>query len=128
MKKIPTDGKASAETSINNAFDALHIADLPQYAEPAATKRKSADSKPERAERLGRVHMNIEKSGRSGKTVTVLGGPGIRALTAERRDDLLASLKRKFAAGGAIVEDTIEIQGDVRDRAKLFLQMLGFDA
>lgn len=127
MKKIPTDGKTSAVASINNAFDALHIADLPQHTDVPA-KRKSADSKPNQAEKLGRVHMNIEKSGRSGKTVTVLFGPGINALTQERREDLLSSLKRKFAAGGAIEGDKIEIQGDVRDRAKLFLQMLGFSA
>lgn len=127
MKKIPTDGKASAATSINNAFDVLHIADLPQYSE-GSTKRKSADSKPSESQKLGRVHMNIEKSGRSGKTVTVFFGPGIAALTQERREDLLASLKRKFAAGGAIEDDKIEIQGDIRDRAKIFLQMLGFSA
>lgn len=127
MKKIPTDGKSSVAASINNAFDALRLDDLPQYAETPA-KRKSADSKPDRTEKLGRVHMNIEKSGRSGKTVTVLFGPGIAALTQERREDLLVSLKRKFAAGGAVENDKIEIQGDVRDRAKFFLQMLGFSA
>ena len=125
MKKIPVDGSSST-SSINDAFGALHIADLPQADVPA--KRRSADSKPSQSEKLGRVHMNIEKSGRSGKTVTVLSGPGIVALTAERREDLLDSLKRKFACGGALEENTIEVQGDVRERAKLFLQMLGFSA
>lgn len=123
--KVPTDGSSST-ASINDAFSALHIADFPQADVPA--KQKSADSKPSQSEKLGRIHMNIEKSGRSGKTVTVLGGAGITALTSERRHDLLNSLKRKFACGGALEENTIELQGDLRDRAKIFLQMLGFSA
>ena len=125
-KKIPTDGKTSAVSSINDAFGSLHIDNLPQ-AEPPQ-KRRSADSKPSVPAKLGKVNLRVEKSGRSGKTVTVLSGPGIAALPAEQRSDLLASLKRKFACGGTEIDGEIELQGDERERVRFFLQLLGFTA
>lgn len=124
-KKIPTDGKTSAVASINDAFGALHIENLPQAEAPQ--KRRSADSKPSVPEKLGKVNLRIEKSGRNGKTVTILSGPGIAALHAEQRADLLASLKRKFACGGAETDGEIELQGDERERVRFFLQLLGFN-
>ncbi|MBQ2731700.1 MAG: translation initiation factor, partial [Opitutales bacterium] len=78
--------------------------------------------------KLGKVHLRIEKSGRSGKTVTILEGPGIAALPAEQRSGLLKSLKQKFACGGAEVDGKLELQGDDRDRVRFFLQLLGYTA
>jgi len=127
-KKIPTDGKSSVPASINDAFGSLHIDDLPQQETPSSTKRHSADSKPSVPAKLGKVSVRIEKSGRSGKTVTVIFGAGITALPQEQRTDLLNSLKRKFACGGTDCGDTLEIQGDERDRVRFFLQLLGFSA
>lgn len=122
-KKIPTDGKPSA--SLNDAFGALRAADFPQ-AEPPR-ERRSADAKPSAPEKLGKVHLRLEKSGRAGKTVIVLDGPGIAALSADRREDLLKSLKRKFACGGADAENgAIELQGEDVARVRFFLQMLGY--
>lgn len=123
-KKIPTDGKSSANSSINDAFGSLHIEDLPQ--QETAPRRRSADSKPSVPAKLGKVSLRIEKSGRSGKTVTVIFGSGIAALPPEQRADLLNSLKRKFACGGTDNGETLEIQGDERDRVRFFLQLLGF--
>lgn len=125
-QKIPTDGKGSAPASINDAFGALHIDNLPQ-AEPPA-KRRSADSKPSAPEKLGKVNLRIEKSGRAGKTVVVLDGPGIAALPSEQREDLFKSLKQKFACGGADTGTALELQGDDIARVRFFLQMLGFSA
>lgn len=125
-KKIPTDGKTSAAASINDAFGALHIDNLPQ-AEPPQ-KRRSADSKPSVPAKLGKVNLRIEKSGRSGKTVMILEGPGIAALPPEQRADLLKSLKQKFACGGADAENALELQGDDCERVRFFLRLLGFTA
>lgn len=125
-KKISTDGKTSGVSSINDAFGSLHIENLPQ-AEPPQ-KRCSANSKPSVPAKLGKVHLRIEKSGRSGKTVTILEGPGIAALPAEQRSDLLKSLKQKFACGGAEVDGKLELQGDDRERVRFFLQLLGYTA
>lgn len=131
MKKIPTDG-SSKTPAINDAFAALSSEGLPSYDDVAAaatvSPKNGATTEPERRKKLGKVTLAIEKSGRSGKTVTVLGGSGIAGMVAERRRDLLAELKRKFACGGTVVGDTIELQGDVRARVKTFLQSLGFFA
>lgn len=122
-KKVSTDGKTSGISSINDAFGALHIENLPQA---EVQSRRSANSKPSIPEKLGKVHLRIEKSGRCGKTVTILDGPGIAALSAERRADLLKALKQKFACGGSEIGNMLELQGDDRDRVRLFLQMLGY--
>ncbi len=130
MKKIPTDG-SSKKPAINDAFAALSSEGLPSCDDAAAatvSPKNGAATEPERRKKLGKVTLAIEKSGRSGKTVTVLGGSGIAGMVAERRRDLLAELKRKFACGGTVVGDTIELQGDVRARVKTFLQSLGFFA
>ncbi len=118
-KKIPTEGSSSS--SINTAFAGLRIEGLPQ-----GVVLPASSDKPSHTEKLGKVTLAIEKSGRSGKTVTVIKESGIEKLTAERREELLASLKRKFACGGTIEGDTLELQGDERSRIKIFLQSLGF--
>ncbi len=131
MKKIPTYGSSKAP-AINDAFAALSSEGLPSCDDVAATTtvspKNGVATEPERRKKLGKVTLAIEKSGRSGKTVTVLGGSGIAGMVAERRRDLLAELKRKFACGGTVEGDTIELQGDVRARMKTFLQSLGFFA
>ncbi|MDR3228473.1 MAG: translation initiation factor [Puniceicoccales bacterium] len=71
----------------------------------------------------GKVHLRIEKSGRSGKTVTVLFGSGITDLTPQQRETLLRELKRTLGVGGTTSPDThtIEIQGDTRARLQKWL-------
>jgi translation initiation factor 1 len=59
--------------------------------------------------------LRIEKSGRGGKTVTVVydlprNQEFLKALASE--------LRRACGAGGAVVENTVEIQGDHRDRLR----------
>lgn len=126
--RIPVDGSASAGIVFNNAFDALKGENLPQMA-PEETVGRGGNAKPSKTQEHGRVFLNIEKSGRSGKTVTIIGGPGIEKMGSEQREELLASLKRKFACGGCVNEDKkIELQGDDRERVKFFLEMLGFRA
>lgn len=124
--RIPVDGTATAGIVLNDAFEALNIENLPQ----AAPERPAGKlSRPDKAPASGRVFLNLEKSGRSGKTVIVLGGPGIEKLGSERRADLAASLKRKFACGGCVNDaGKIELQGEELDRVKFFLNMLGFRA
>ena len=61
------------------------------------------------------VKLRMEKKGRGGKTVTVLAG-----LPAQRRlsTGLCSELKRVCGTGGAVSDDTIELQGDLRDRVR----------
>src|SRR5260221_12904470 len=67
--------------------------------------------------------LRVEKKGRSGKTVTVVydlprNAPFLKELSQE--------LKRSCGTGGAVVEDTVELQGDLRDRVRDYLLKKGF--
>lgn len=64
-----------------------------------------------------------EKKGRGGKTVTVIME---LQLTPDDRKALATQLKKACGAGGAAKEDTIEIQGDVREKVAETLQKLGY--
>ena len=70
----------------------------------------------------GFVRIRREKSGRGGKTVTALYG--VRGSDREL-DDLLKTLKQRCGAGGAREGDTLEIQGDHRERVEAALVALG---
>lgn len=71
----------------------------------------------------GFVRIRREKSGRGGKTVTVVYG-----LTGSQPelDDLLKALKQRCGAGGTREGASIEIQGDHRDRVETELSARGF--
>jgi translation initiation factor 1 len=67
--------------------------------------------------------LRVEKKGRGGKTVTVVydlprNGPFLKELSQE--------LKRSCGTGGAVADDTVELQGDLRDRVREFLVKKGF--
>jgi len=67
--------------------------------------------------------LRVEKSGRSGKTVTVVDGlPKNRAFL----DALAAELKRACGTGGTATESTVELQGDHRDRLRPLLAGKGW--
>jgi translation initiation factor 1 (eIF-1/SUI1) len=114
--KVPTDGGALGSTP----FAALDLGPLPDWSPPAPA---SCPSPPEKVRKRGVIHQRIEKSGRGGKVVTVLFGPGIEALDAEARAGLLRSLKTALGVGGTIGGDskTLEVQGDERVRVAAWL-------
>jgi translation initiation factor 1 len=68
------------------------------------------------------VRLTLEKR-KKGKVVTVVHG-----LTAADNDlpALLSQLKSKCGAGGSIQEDSLEIQGDHRERLGTVLTELGY--
>jgi translation initiation factor 1 len=62
--------------------------------------------------------LRMEKKGRGGKVVTVVFGlPRNTAFLGE----LCQELKRACGTGGAVSDDTIELQGDLRDRVREYL-------
>jgi len=69
----------------------------------------------------GVIRLFRERGGRNGKVVTVIRGlpPGERLLL------LAADLKRLCGAGGTVKGDTLEIQGDHRDRLAAWLREKG---
>ena len=67
--------------------------------------------------------LRMEKKGRGGKTVTVVYGlPRNAAFLKE----LAQELKRVCGTGGAPAEDSVELQGDLRDRVREYLQKKGY--
>ena len=59
--------------------------------------------------------LRMEKKGRGGKTMTVVYDlPDNQAFLKE----LAGELKRACGTGGAVAENTVEIQGDLRDRIR----------
>ncbi len=67
--------------------------------------------------------LRIEKTGRGGKTVTVIDGlPRNASFAAE----LAQELKRSCGTGGTLRDGALELQGDLRDRARLFLARKGY--
>ena len=68
------------------------------------------------------ARLRMEKKGRGGKTVTVVYGlPRNREFLKE----LAQELKRVCGTGGAPGEDSVELQGDLRDRVRDYLVKKG---
>jgi translation initiation factor 1 len=71
--------------------------------------------------RDGVVRILRDRKQRGGKVVTVIAGvPGGRAAT------LATELKRLCGSGGTVKGDTIELQGDQRERAADLLRARGY--
>jgi translation initiation factor 1 len=67
--------------------------------------------------------LRVEKAGRGGKTVTVVYDlPRNAAFLKE----LCSELKRACGTGGAVRQDSVELQGDIRDRVRELLVLKGF--
>lgn len=83
--------------------------------------KKSGVEEPVPARPVAR--LRIEKSGRSGKTVTVVDGlPRNAAYLKQLGQDL----KKACGTGGTVLEASIELQGDLRDRVREFLTRKGY--
>lgn len=64
------------------------------------------------------ARLRIEKAGRGGKTVSVVYGlPQNAAFLKE----LCQDLKRTCGTGGAVVDGTVQLQGDLRERIRSVL-------
>lgn len=67
--------------------------------------------------------LRMEKKGRGGKTVTVVAGlPRNTAFLAT----LASELKRACGSGGTAAEESVEIQGDHRERLRPLLAAKGW--
>ena len=67
--------------------------------------------------------LRMEKAGRGGKMVTLVYGlPNNPAFL----KDLSQELKRVCGTGGAVLDDGVQLQGDLRDRVRAVLTDKGF--
>ena len=67
--------------------------------------------------------LRMEKQGRGGKTVTVIYDLPRNAAFLK---GLAGELKRACGVGGAVADDTVELQGDVRNRVREMLVQKGW--
>ena len=121
-KRISTGG---GESLGHNPFAAMDGAAFPAgslRSDPEPVASDKAARKP--LGRGRRTHIRKEKSGRSGKTVTVI--EGLETLDTGSLRDLLARLRRALGVGGALKGKTIELQGDQQENLKPLLDKEGF--
>jgi translation initiation factor 1 len=67
--------------------------------------------------------LRVETKGRGGKTVTVVYD---LPRNSDFLKDLSQELKRICGTGGAVSEDTVELQGDLRERVRAALLKKGW--
>ncbi len=98
------------------------VGTCPRCGWPASECRCSVRSEERVPERIV-ARLRIEKSGRKGKTVTVVAGlPRNKELLA----DLSRELKRLCGSGGSFREDRVEIQGEQRNKVREHLTAKGW--
>jgi translation initiation factor 1 len=83
------------------------------------SSRASAESVPDRIV----AKLRVEKSGRGGKTVTVVYDLPRNSVFLK---DLAQQLKRTCGTGGTAGDGCVELQGDVRHRVRAVLSEKGF--
>ncbi len=91
----------------------------PQRDCQCSTRREASEPVPSRPV----AKLRVEKTGRGGKTVTVVFGlPNNQ----EFLNDLAKDLKRSCGTGGTTTDEGVELQGDLRDRVRATLAKRGF--
>ncbi len=73
----------------------------------------------------GAITIQRERKGRAGKEVTVVRNLPLNAMELRM---LASTLRKHCGSGGTVQQDTIEIQGDHRNKVKNFLQEQGYEA
>lgn len=71
------------------------------------------------------VRIQASRSGRKGKTVTIVSG---LQLNPENLNTLLKQLKNQCGSGGTLKENTLEIQGDQAQKLLEIMTKLGYKA
>lgn len=88
---------------------------------PASEAESPLDLPPQQQQ----VRIQASRSGRKGKTVTIVTG---LQLNPENLNTLLKQLKNQCGSGGTIKESTIEIQGDQTQKLLQIMTTLGYKA
>lgn len=94
------------------------------YAEfGSATSEPEADAIVELPPSQQKIRVQVSRKGRKGKTVTILTGFQAQP---ETLNALLKQLKSLCGSGGTVKEQSLEIQGDHRDKVIAKLAQLGY--
>ena len=115
--KIPL----TPQTFGHNPFEKLSSEGLPQ---PPPEAPAGATPPPKATRNRGRVDIIREKSGRGGKTVTVV--TNFVGIGLPEKEMLARKMQKACGVGGTVKEGRIEIQGDKREEAARILTEAGF--
>ncbi len=118
--RISTEHENSLSAA--NPFTEISVENLPKN--PSSTFERVSVARQETKSK-GRVDIIREKSGRAGKTVTVLRGFS-ETISSEELESLTLKLKKHCACGGSFKERTIELQGDACKQVMRELEKLDF--
>lgn len=119
MPPVPPDPASPSPGFGNNPFAGLQSDGLPPGPpEPPP----SPESKPRKSR--GRVDIIREKSGRGGKTVTVV--THFTGIGLAEKEQLARQMQKTCGTGGTVKEGRIEIQGDQRETVARILTAAGF--
>ena len=105
-------------SDFNNPFAALDGAGLPPG--PADAPKEKEQTRKSR----GRVDIIREKSGRGGKTVTVV--KNFVGIGLPEKEKFAKEMQKACGTGGTVKEGRIEIQGDKREDVARILKQAGF--
>jgi translation initiation factor 1 len=100
-----------------------HRGDRVAYSEFGTAPKSEVTARPDPPAKQQSLKIQTTRSGRKGKTVTVISG---FQSSAETLTDLAKKLKTQCGSGGAVKEQTIEIQGDHRQKLQEVLEALGY--
>ena len=95
----------------------------PKCGWPASDCKCSSNNSEEGVPAKVVAKLRVEKKGRGGKTVTVVYDLPKNSTFLK---ELSQELKRICGTGGAVADNTVELQGDLRDRVRPFLQKKGW--
>lgn len=124
-KKIPV---SAPQAPLATPFAGLELSGLPPGpVEPESGAGGSGEVENDTLPggKLGRVAFRKEKSGRSGKTVTVAFG-FLETISEGQLERLAREARQALGCGGTLSGREIELQGDVVDRARVFFAGRGF--
>jgi translation initiation factor 1 len=95
----------------------------PAYVEFGAESADPSSARPELPPAQQQLKIEVSRKGRKGKTVTVISG---FQSSLETLEALAKQLKSQCGSGGAVKDNTIEVQGDHREKAQQALISLGY--
>ncbi len=118
-ERLSTQGGGSLDSNPFASLDLGALPDAPQV-EPSPQMAPPLKKKKSR----GRLDLKREKSGRGGKTVTVIYG--MQNIELREREQLLKKMKSSCGVGGTLKGGTLEVQGDNRVAVQKILEEAGF--
>jgi len=97
---------------------------LPESERPVAARPPAPPARGGHDGKGAKVRLLVDRKGRKGKTVTLVTGLRHNPDTME---EIARILKERCGTGGTVKEGNIELQGDMRERARIELEKMNYD-